>query len=77
MSDRETELLGRIRRETGKRSGQPIIRDLRITVTDVRSWIEDGMTDEEILSDFPMLEVEDLDAVRLYVARGPDEGAAA
>jgi len=41
--------------EPGKRSGQPCIRGLRITVFDVLSYLASGMTPEEILEDFPML----------------------
>jgi uncharacterized protein (DUF433 family) len=41
--------------EPGKRSGKPCIRGLRITVYDVLSYLAAGMTNEEILSDFPML----------------------
>jgi len=48
--------------EPGKRSGQPCIRGLRITVFDVLSYLASGMTPEEILEDFPMLTKEDISA---------------
>ena len=49
----------RITIEPGKRSGQPCIRGLRITVWDVLSWLADGKTEEEIIADYPELENED------------------
>ena len=39
--------------EPDKREGQPSIRGLRITVYDVRSYLASGMTEEEIISDYP------------------------
>ena len=51
-----------------KRGGQPCIRDLRITVYDVLSWLAAGMKEEEILSDFPDLTHEDILAVLSYAA---------
>ncbi len=64
--------------EPGKRSGQPCIRGLRITVHDVLSYLAAGMTIEEILDDFPMLTRDDIlaclafaaeaDRVRLFAA---------
>jgi uncharacterized protein (DUF433 family) len=53
----------RITVEQGKRSGQPCIRGLRITVWDVLSWLAAGMTEEQILADYPELERDDLRAV--------------
>ncbi len=46
----------------GKRSGKPCVRDLRITVYDVLSYLAAGMTETEILGEFPELTVEDLRA---------------
>ncbi len=48
--------------EPGKRSGQPCIRGLRITVRDVLEYLAGGMTLEELLSDFPELTVDDVRA---------------
>jgi uncharacterized protein (DUF433 family) len=55
--------------EPGKRSGQPCIRRLRITVWDVLSWLAAGMTEREILEDYPELEADDFRAVYDYAAR--------
>lgn len=59
----------RITLEPGKRSGQPCIRGLRITVWDVLSWLADGMSEREILDDYPELEPADFLAVYDYAAR--------
>lgn len=52
----------RITIEAGKRSGKPCIRGLRITVSDVLEYLASGMTEDEILSEFPDLEREDIRA---------------
>jgi uncharacterized protein (DUF433 family) len=54
--------------EPGKRSGQPCIRGLRITVQDVLEYLAGGMTTEEILADFPDLTAEDIRACLAYAA---------
>ncbi|OPH10921.1 hypothetical protein CENA302_02945 [Cylindrospermopsis raciborskii CENA302] len=48
--------------EPGKRSGKPCIRGLRITVYDVLDYLASGMTNEQILADFPDLTLEDIRA---------------
>lgn len=53
----------RITIEPGKRSGQPCIRSLRITVWDVLGWLASGMTEKEILDEYRELEREDFLAV--------------
>ena len=45
------------------RSGQPCIRGLRITVWDVLGWLAAGVTQEQILEDYPDLEPQDFHAV--------------
>lgn len=57
MSDRDI-----ITIEPGKRSGKPCIRGLRITVTDVLEYLASGMSEAEILEDFPELTREDIRA---------------
>lgn len=59
----------RIKIEPGKRSGQPCIRGLRITVWDVLDWLAAGATEEQILADYPELEPADFRAVIAYAAR--------
>jgi uncharacterized protein (DUF433 family) len=60
--------LDRITFEPGKRSGQPCIRKMRITVRDILEYMAGGMTTEEILADFPMLEKEDILAALEFAA---------
>ena len=58
----------RITIEPGKRGGKPCIRGLRITVDDVLSYLAAGMSEDEILADFPDLEREDFRAVYAFAA---------
>ena len=60
--------LKRITLEPGKRGGKPCIRGLRITVYDVLEYLASGMTEAEILADFPDLEREDIRAVLTFAA---------
>ena len=62
----ETELLKRITINPGIFNGKPIIRGMRFTVADVLGYLAAGMTQEEILADFPYLEKEDIIAALLY-----------
>jgi len=48
--------------ETGKRGGKPCIRRLRITVSDVLDYLASGMSDDEVVRDFPDLTREDIRA---------------
>lgn len=54
--------------EPGKRGGKPCIRGMRITVYDVLGWLAAGMTQDEILADYPELTTEDLRACLAYAA---------
>ena len=54
--------------EPGKRSGKPCIRGMRITVYDVLSYLASGMTQDEILEDFPYLTATDILACLSYAA---------
>ena len=54
--------------EPGKRGGQPCVRGMRITVYDVLSYLASGMTEEEVLRDFPYLTHEDILACLSYAA---------
>lgn len=51
-----------------RRFGKPCIRDMRITVFDVFRYLAAGMTQEEILAEWPDLTEEDLLACYSYVA---------
>ena len=54
--------------ESGKRGGKPCIRGLRITVYDVLSWLAEGMTQAEIIEDFPELNEKDISACLGFAA---------
>lgn len=54
--------------DPGKRGGKPCIRGMRITVYDVLGYLASGMTQEEILADFPYLTQEDIRACLSYAA---------
>ncbi len=63
------EMASRITIESGKRSGQPCIRGLRITVWDVLNWLAAGMSEQQILDDYPELESDDFRAVYEFAAK--------
>jgi uncharacterized protein (DUF433 family) len=54
--------------EPGKRGGKPCIRRLRITVSDVLDYLVGGMSEDDILSDFPYLTREDIRACLAFAA---------
>jgi uncharacterized protein (DUF433 family) len=55
--------------ETGKRSGKPCIRGMRITVYDILlEYLAGGMTEAEILEDFSELTTEDIKACLAFAA---------
>jgi uncharacterized protein (DUF433 family) len=54
--------------EPGKRGGKPCIRGLRITVYDILDYLASGMTEVEIVRDFPDLTTEDIRACLAFAA---------
>ena len=54
--------------EPGKRSGQPCIRGMRITVRDVLEYLAGGMTVPELLDEFPELTADDVRACLAFAA---------
>ena len=58
----------RITIEPGKRGGKPCIRGTRITVYDVLEYLASGMTESQILEDFPELTREDIRACLAFAA---------
>ena len=58
----------RITVEAGKRGGKPCVRGLRITVSDVLEYLASGMTEAEVLSEFPELESGDIRACLAFAA---------
>ena len=58
----------RITIDPEKRGGKPCIRGLRMTVYDVLEYLASGMSEEEILKDFPDLTREDIRACLAFAA---------
>ena len=54
--------------EDDKRSGKPCIRGLRITVYDILEYLAAGMTAQDIIADFPELDLADIRAALAYAA---------
>jgi uncharacterized protein (DUF433 family) len=58
----------RITLEPGKRGSKPCVRNLRITVYDVLGWLAAGMSEADILADYPELELADIRACLAFAA---------
>lgn len=54
--------------EPDKRGGKPCIRGMRITVYDVLEYLASGMSEDEIIHDFPDLTKEDIRASLAFAA---------
>lgn len=63
------QLLERITMEPGKCGGKPCIRGMRIRVMDVLDMLASGMSEDEILADFPYLERDDIKASLVFASR--------
>ena len=65
----ETQLLDRITVRADIFGGKPIIRDMRIAVEHVLGKLAAGDTAETILSEYPLLEPEDIQACLVFAHR--------
>jgi uncharacterized protein (DUF433 family) len=54
--------------EPDKMGGKPCIRGMRITVYDVLDYLASGMSEDEILGDFPQLTRDDIRAALAFAA---------
>jgi uncharacterized protein (DUF433 family) len=54
--------------EPGKRGGRPCIRGMRITVYDILGWLAAGMSQAEIIDEFPELTETDIRAALAFAA---------
>ena len=54
--------------EPGKRGGRPCIRGMRISVYDILGWLAAGMSNEQIIEEYPELTLEDIRASLAYAA---------
>ena len=50
------------------RFGKPCIKNTRIAVLDILQWLGSGMTNSEILNDYPLLKEEDILAALQFAA---------
>jgi uncharacterized protein (DUF433 family) len=57
-----------IKLEPGKRGGQPTIRGMRMTVYDVLEYLGAGMSEQQLLADFPYLTKDDILACLQFAA---------
>ncbi len=64
----DNELLGRITVKPNVLVGKPTVRGLRISVEQVLRTLAAGVTEEELLRDYPNLEPDDIRAVLAYAA---------
>lgn len=69
MKASEADLIKRITIDPGICHGKPCIRGLRYPVETVLQWLSAGMSNEDILADYPDLERDDILAALLYAAR--------
>ena len=68
MSKLHGSLVERITTDPEVRFGKPCIRGHRITVQEVLEWLSSGSSQQQILADYPQLELEDFLAVYAYAA---------
>lgn len=67
-------LLERITKESDKRGGKPCIKGTRISVYDILSYLASGMSEREVLDDFPYLEENDIRACFAYEIEQANSG---
>ena len=63
------QLLDRITITPDIRSGKPVVSGTRITVSDILEYMASGMSEREILADFPDLSHEDILATLAFAAQ--------
>jgi uncharacterized protein (DUF433 family) len=61
-------LLDRITSDPRVRSGKPCVKGTRMTVTDVLEYLAGGMSEDEILGDFPYITRDDIRACLAFAA---------
>jgi uncharacterized protein (DUF433 family) len=63
----------RIIRDKGICGGEPVFKGTRVTLRTVLASLADGDTPEDILSDFPSLKAEDIQAAIAFAAASAEE----
>jgi len=61
-------ILDRISVDPAIRFGKPCVRGTRITVGDVLGYLAGGMSEDQVLGDFPQLTKDDIRACLAYAA---------
>ena len=69
MSEQESDLLTRIMIDPGIFGGKPIIRGHRLAVEHVLGMLAAGDTPDELLREYPWLELDDVRACLAYARR--------
>jgi uncharacterized protein (DUF433 family) len=64
----QTQWLSRITLNPNQCGGQPCIRGIRIRVKDILEMLAAGVSQEEMLADYPYLEAEDITAALQFAA---------
>jgi uncharacterized protein (DUF433 family) len=64
----ETTLLNRITNNPSILTGKPVIRGMRISVEQILKMLARGISHEDIIEEFPLLEEDDIKACLLYAA---------
>jgi uncharacterized protein (DUF433 family) len=72
MNTSISHLLARITFNPAQCAGRPCVRGMRIRVVDILELLASGVSEDQILEDFPDLEREDIRACLLYAAQRSD-----
>ena len=64
----ETTLLNRITNNPSILAGKPVVRGMRISVEQIIKMLARGISNKDIIQEYPFLEEEDIKACLLYAA---------
>ena len=64
----KTTLLNRIKNNPAVLTGKPVIRRMRISVEQILKMLARGISNADIIKEFPLLEEEDIKACLLFAA---------
>ncbi len=69
LMDKDNNLLTRITINTAICHGKPTIRNMRYPVTLILELLSAGMTPQEIIDDYPALELQDVAACLMFASK--------
>jgi uncharacterized protein (DUF433 family) len=69
MRGNQSAELDRIVSSSSIMAGRPCVRGTRVTVQSIVDLVDDGMTTDEIVADYPYLSREDVEAALVYAGR--------